>query len=362
MADGYPVRLSNKPEDREAMPKVLSQDVATAAGVSKTTVSNYFNNPEKLTPGARERIRAAIETLGYVRNHAARQLRAGKSDVIAYVMFELGNTYFSDVANAIEKRAAEAGLFVVLGNNGGDRKRENAYLELFEAQGVRGIIVAPVGPVDAYLEAIRKRGTPAVITGREAASDDQPSISVENTRGGYLAAQHLIEQGKTRLAFIGGPLDIRQINDRLLGASQAVQEHGNVSLEIISVEERTIDRGRLVAKHLLGLQPDRRPDGIFAANDMLGVGIVDGVLENPDIRVPEDIAIIGFDDLDIASSGAVPLSSVRTSHEDYGRIAVELLLAELGEIPPLPTKHVVLQPEIVRRSSTIGTTTSPREL
>lgn len=336
------------------MAKVISRDVALAAAVSKTTVSNYFNSPDKLSAEVRERIRVAIDTLGYVRNDAARQLRAGKSNVIAYVMFELGNSYFSDVANAIEKRAAEAGLFVVLGNNGGDRHRETSYLELFEAQGVRGLIVAPLGPVDSYLEAVRKRGTPSVITGREATNDDQPSISVENTRGGYLAAQHLIEQGKRNLVFVGGPLDIRQINDRLLGTSQAVQENSGVSLEIFPVNERTLGQGRHVATRIMQTDPSRRPDGIFAANDTLAVGIIQGLLQSPEVQIPDDIAVIGFDDLDIASSGVVPLSSVRTSHEDYGRIAVELLLAELGEMPPREKKHIILQPEIVQRSSTIG--------
>jgi LacI family transcriptional regulator len=336
------------------MAKVVILDVAKEAAVSKTTVSNYFNMPEKLSPEVSERIRVAIDKLGYVRSDAARQLRAGRSNVIGYVMFELGNTYFSDVANAIERRAAEAGLFVVLGNNGGNHARETSYLELFESQGVRGIIVAPVGPVDSLLATIRKRGTPSVITGRDAISEEQPSVSVQNTRGGYLATKHLIEIGKKHLAFVGGPLDIRQVSDRLLGATQAVREYGDVSLEIYPTDDRTIAVGRDVADRLLRGELGRRPDGIFTANDALGIGLIDGIVSNSDIRVPEQLAVIGFDDLDIASSGSIPLSSVRTSHEDFGRMAVELLLAELGDIPPLPTKHVVFDPEIVTRASTIG--------
>src|SRR5690242_18255473 len=102
------------------MPRVVSADVAADAGVSKSTVSNFFNAPEKLSADVAVRIQASIDKLGYVRNDAARQLRAGRSNVIAYVVFEVGNTYFSDVANAMDRRAAEAGLFVTLGNNNGD--------------------------------------------------------------------------------------------------------------------------------------------------------------------------------------------------------------------------------------------------
>lgn len=336
------------------MTRVVSADVAADAGVSKSTVSNFFNAPEKLSADVAQRIQASIDKLGYVRNDAARQLRAGRSNVIAYVVFEVGNTYFSDVANAMDRRAAEAGLFVTLGNNNGDLQRERAYLELFEAQGVRGLVVAPVGPIDPVLELMRKRGTPSVITGRPSQSPDQPSISVENTRGGYLAAKHLLDSGRSHLAFVGGPLSIQQISDRLAGASLAVQEKPGATLEIHAVSERTVEAGRKAAAAFLAAPAGRRPDGVFAANDMVALGIINAISEGSTLRVPDDIAVIGFDDLDIATAGSVPLSTIRTPHDDYGRITIELLLAELGELPPLPEKQVVLQPELVARASTLG--------
>lgn len=336
------------------MSRVVSKDVAIEAGVSKTTVSNYFNSPEKLSPDVAERVRGAIEKLGYIRNDVARQLRAGRSNVIAYVVFEVSNTYFSDVADAIERRAAEAGLFVIVGNNNGDRDRESAYLELFEAQGVRGIIIAPTGHVEQTLDAIRKRGTPSVMTGVLAEMPDQPSVSVENARGGYLAAQHLLAIGRRHLAFLGGPLDIRQISDRFLGASQAVSETPGATLEVYPVDERSIQSGMRSARRILDTEPARRPDGVFAANDLLGIGLVDGLLQNSDLKIPEDVAIIGFDDLDIGNTGLIPLSTIRTPHEDFGRVAVELLLAELGELPARSERHVVFEPELVVRASTVG--------
>ncbi|WP_309616964.1 LacI family DNA-binding transcriptional regulator [Salinibacterium sp.] len=335
------------------MPKVVIKDVAAEARVSPTTVSNYLNVPSKLSPEVSERIRNAIDKLGYVRNDAARQLRAGKSKVIGYVVFEVGNTYFSDVADAIERRAAEAGLFVVLGNNSGDVAREISYLELFEAQGVRGIIVAPVGKVDGLLDTMRKRGTPSVITGRVADHDSQPSVSVEDAEGGYLAATHLLSTGKRHLAFLGGPFELRQVSDRFLGASRAVEEHDGATLEIIPTSDRTISIGQAAALQYLQGEEGRRPDAIFAANDLLGMGFVDVLKRQSDLRVPEDVAVIGFDDMDVSRAGPIPLSTIRTPHQDFGRIAVELLLAELGEIAPLETNHVVFRPELVIRDSSV---------
>ncbi|SDW90390.1 LacI family transcriptional regulator [Arthrobacter sp. cf158] len=333
------------------MGKVAIGHVAEAAGVSKTTISNYFNAPEKISPAVRARIGVAIETLGYVRSDAARQLRAGRSTVIGYVVFEVGNTYFSDIAQAVEQRAAEAGLHVLIANNAADRKRERAYLDLFAAQQVRGVIVAPLDNIEPQLETLRKRGIPSVMTGRKAETSSQPSVSVDDALGGYLAAKHLIGRGCKSLAFVGGPLDLQQIHERLQGAAKAVGEAEDVVLEIHTVEERTVAAGRTAAAQLVNRPAAKIPDGIFAANDFLGIGLIDGIHKSTRLRVPNDIAVIGFDDLDVAASGAVPLTTMHTPPFDYGRAIVELLLSELGELPAPETRHIVFEPTLIQRAS-----------
>ncbi len=334
------------------MRRVAITDVASAAGVSKTTVSNFYNAPHKLSEPVRARVAAAIQSLGYVRSDAARQLRAGGSTVIGHLTIDIGSVWFSEVANEVEKLAAEAGFHVLVANTAGSRERERQYLELFAGQQVRGVIVAAQGDVDAQLQKLRGLGIPFVLTGRKSESPSQASVSVDDRAGGYLAVKHLIERGKRRICFVGGPLDIRQVNDRFHGASQAVRETPEATLEIVLVEERTLPEGRNAAQTLLNRGPERIPDGIFAANDLLAIGLLDGILRDGRLKVPEDIAVIGYDDLEIGSTNSVPVSTIHTSPRAYGRAAINLLLQQFDVAGNAEQRHVVFEPQLIARSST----------
>lgn len=340
------------------MAKVVIKDVAAQAGVSKASVSNFLNKPDLVSENTRLRIQLAIDELGFVPNSGARQLRLGNSRTIGYVAFEMGNVYFADVANAIERRAAAAGLHVLMGNNDGSVERERSYLELFEQQRVRGVIVAPIGDIEHTLDQMRHRGTPSVMTGRRAESLSQPSVSVEDVRGGYLAVQHLLNTGKRSIAFVGGPLDIRQVSDRLQGAMQAVREVAGAQIEVVGVDERSVMEGRQTGLSLLQRDPMRRPDGIFAVNDLVAIGIMQTFLADGSVKIPADVAIVGYDDIEFCESLTVPLTSVRTPHQSFGTAVVELLLAEMGDLD-LPdggddARHLVFTPELVIRASTAG--------
>jgi len=334
------------------MGRVAITDVASAAGVSKTTVSNFYNAPHKLSEPVRARVAAAIQSLGYVRSDAARQLRAGRSTVIGHLTIDIGSMWFSEVANEVEKLAADAGLHVLVANTAGNKARERQYLELFAAQQVRGVIVAAQGDVDAQLEKLQGFGIPFVLTGQKSESPARASVSVDDRAGGYLAVKHLIDRGKRRICFVGGPLDIRQINDRFRGASQAVRETPDASLEIVLVEERTLSEGRNAAQALLSRTQERMPDGIFAANDLLAIGLLDGIQRDGRLKVPEDIAVIGYDDLDIGSTNSVPVSTIHTPPRAYGRAAINLLLQQLEGPVNAEQRHVVFEPEVIARSST----------
>ncbi len=321
------------------------------AGVSHGTVSHYLNHPDRVSAEKVERIQRAIQTLGFVPNNAGRQLRLGSSTAIAYIAPDVSNPYFATIAEGVEQRAAKSGLSVFIANSNRSRAREDAYLELFERHQVRGMLVASHEGVEDRLAAVRQRGTPSVLVGQAAASPDQPSVSVDDVAGGFLAAQHLIGLGRRRLAFIGGPLGIRQLGDRLDGASAAIRESGSATLEVINLTERTIAGGHAVAKALLERPAALRPDGVFAANDLIALGLLqDLVLAG--VRVPDDVALIGYDDIEFAASSIIPLSSIRSPHEAFGIAAVELLLAEIaGESAE---RHQIFPPELVARSSTVG--------
>ena len=331
------------------MRRVGIRDVADLAGVSQGSVSHYLNHPSRLSAEMRVRIQGAIEQLGFVRNNMASQLRMGRSTAIAYLAPDVTNPFFSAIAEGVEQRAAAEGLSVFIVNSHHDRTREDHYLALFEQNRVQGLLVASYEAIEDRLRDIHRRGIPSVIIGQAAMSHAQPSVSVDEVRGGFLAADHLIHIGRRRIAYVGGPMSIHQVHDRYQGASNAVRSTPGVTLEVIPVENRTIADGRLVAESLATRPPAQRPDGVFAVNDLTALGLLQGLVRT-DIRVPDDIAIIGYDDIEFGAASLIPLSTIHTPQAGFGIAAMELLIAEMTSAPALE-RHVVLQPELVIRAT-----------
>jgi LacI family transcriptional regulator len=331
---------------------VSVREVAALAGVSVGTVSNVMNRPDKVSPDTVERVQTAILELGFVRNDAARQLRAGRSRSIGLVVLDVGNPFFTDLARGAEKRAAEAGLTVLLGNSDDDERRENAYLDLFEEQRVHGVLISPIGDATARLARLRERGTPTVLLDRQAENQTFSSVSVDDPAGGYSAARHLLERGRRRVAFVGGPANLRQVADRLAGATLAVSEQPGTTLETIDTSALSVLEGRRAGEAIMALPAGERPDAVFAANDLLAMGVLQALNMNGSAQVPHDIALIGYDDIAFASAAVVPLSSIRQPSELIGYRAVDLLLREAGAGADAAHEQVIFQPELVVRAST----------
>lgn len=327
------------------------RDVARRASVSVGTVSNVLNNPAKVSPKSVERVLAAIEELGYVRNDAARQLRAGRSTTIGLIVLDVRNPFFTDLARGAEGEAARHSLSVILGNSDEDSGREAAYLDLFEEQRVRGVLISPFGDVAQRLDRLRSRGTPAVLVDRMSDDERFSSVSVDDVAGGRLAARHLLDIGRRRIAFAGGPFGIRQVSDRRLGAQSAVDAQPGAALEVIELTALTVLEGRRAGDVILSRPAAERPDAVFAANDLVATGLLQALVMQGSMRVPDDIALVGFDDIDFAAAAAVPLSSIRQPSQLIGSTAVRLLINEADE-PGLAPQQVVFQPELVVRAST----------
>lgn len=325
------------------------RDVATVAGVAVGTVSNYLNHPQKVSADKADRIQRAIDSIGFVPNRAGRQLRLGRSALIGYLAPDVSNPHFAEIAEAVERRAEELGLTVFLANSHRSRAREDAYLAAFEEHRVRGMIVSSHAPIDDRLAAARQRGTPSVLTGQVAERADQPSVSIDDVAGGRIVAEHLIAQGSTRIAFIGGPLGIPQVADRLAGASAAVRAARGVSLEVVEIEDRTIAGGRAAASILLEREAAQRPDAVFAVNDLLALGVLNG-LTLGGVSVPSDVAIVGYDDNEFAASSLVPLTSIREQSDGYGNAVMDLLWDVL-EGREIENPHRIFRPELVIRES-----------
>jgi LacI family transcriptional regulator len=327
------------------------RDVAQRAGVSVGTVSNALNHPEKVSAEALSRIQQAIASLGYVRNDAARMLRAGHSQTIGLVVLDVRNPFFTDLARGAEDEAVRHGMSVILGNSAEDSAREAGYLDLFEEQRVRGVLISPYGSIDERLQLLRRRGIPAVLVDRASSDRRFSSVSVDDVAGGRLAATHLLVGGRRRIAFIGGSVGIRQIADRLTGARAAIAAVADATLEVLPTPALTVTEGRRAGRELLAA--GRLPDAVLAANDLVALGVLEALVVEGSVRVPGDVALVGYDDIDFASAAMVPLSSVRQPTELIGRTAVGILLEEAAAAEPRP-RQVVFQPELVVRASSGG--------
>ena len=329
------------------------KDVAALAGVSVGTVSNVMNRPEKVSAAVSTRVQAAIDQLGFVRNDAARQLRAGHSSTIGLVVLDVRNPFFTDLARGAEDRAALDGFSIILGNSDEKADREATYLDLFEVQRMHGVLISPFGEITGRLRKLRDRGIPAVLVDRTSPDISFSSVSVDDIAGGALAVSHLLAQSRRRIAFIGGPLEIQQVSDRLHGARAAVATQPDAALEVILIDALTVIAGRAAGAELVARDPTARPDAVFAANDLVAMGVLQALMmQGADVRVPEQIALIGYDDIDFASAAVVPLSSIRQPSALIGQTAVEILLEEAAD-PSLTARQVVFQPELVVRESSL---------
>ncbi|WP_136587319.1 LacI family DNA-binding transcriptional regulator [Microbacterium hydrothermale] len=328
---------------------VKIKDVAARAGVSVGTVSNVLNGRSTVSPAAVERVRAAIDALGYVRNDAARQLRAGRSRAIALIVLDVGNPFFAAVARGAEARAAADGYVVLLGSSGADGDQERLYLDQFREQQVAGVLLTPADADGDVVERLASAGIPVVLVDEQTAVDEVCTVSVDDVEGGYLAVAHVLERGRRRVAFVGGPLGTRQVADRLAGARRAIAEVEGAALEIIETEAMTVLAGRAAGERLR--ERSDRPDAVFAANDLLAVGVLQALTMLGGVRVPDDIALVGYDDIDFASATVVPLTSVRQPAEALGSTAVDLLLRHFDGELDTAERQVRFRPELVVRAS-----------
>ena len=328
------------------------KDVAARAGVSLGTVSNVLNRPDRVSASTRARVEQAMSELGFVRNESARQLRAGTSRTLAYVMLDASNPFFTDVAQGMEAAAEAVDLSLVLCTSSQREEREQQHLHLLQQQRVQGILVTPVDPESATLEEIRGRGTPVVIVDRTRNDSTFCSVAVDDLLGGRLAVEHLVDRGHERIAFVGGPMALGQVRDRLEGARAAWATAGRPAsaLTVVTTASLDVAAGREAGARVAGLPSSRRPTAAFCANDLTALGLLQHAIGNG-TRVPEDLAIVGYDDIEFAAAAAVPLSSVRQPRHELGRAAAELALDE-AQNPAHHHRQILFTPELVAREST----------
>jgi LacI family transcriptional regulator len=332
------------------------RDVAAHAGVSVGTVSNAMNRPDIVAASTRDRVHASIKALGFVRNESARQLRAGRSRMIGLIVLDVANPFFTDVARGVEDEVSKSGLAVILCNSDDQLPRENGYLDLLEENRVQGILITPVADDRHRLAELQARGTPVILVDSRSPAGGQCSVSVDDVLGGDIAVTHLLETGHERIAFAGGPVSLRQVADRREGALRALARVGAGPAELMGFETPALNvaAGKAAGSAIADTRPPDRPTAVFCANDLVAFGLLQEMTERK-IRVPTDIAIVGYDDIDFAAAAAVPLSSVRQPRQLIGRTAAQLLLEEAMAQDDHQHRQVIFEPELeIRRSSQHG--------
>ena len=322
------------------------RDVAERAGVSVGTVSHVLNHPERVSPPLRAKVTAAITELKFVRSGAARQLRQGRSTMVGLVVFDIGNPFYTDAARAIEDTLSAEGLALVISSSDAEPEREARVVHTLIEQQVRGVIITPSEGTPDLLPMLRERGIPVVLLDSPGDVEGFASVGVDDVAGGAMAVRHLLERGHRLIAVITGPMSVRQARDRLRGACRAVTDAGldpHAVLVPVETEAFTADAGEAAMTRLL--ERAEVPTATFAANDVMMIGAMRS-LRRQGVRIPADMALVGYDDIMVASELITPLTSVRQPMSDLGRTAAELLLDEAAE-----KRHVVFQPELIVRES-----------
>lgn len=326
------------------------KDIAKMAGVSLGTVSHVLNESAGVREPLRQRVLKAVQAVGYQPSQLARGLRRDKTNMIGMIIPDITNPFFPAVVRGAEDVAFSNGFRLILCNSDNDHSKELVHLNELRTYLPAGLIVIPSNFSDltAQAESYRRAGTEVVCIDRLPKHWSGDSVTADNEKGAYDATRWLIQMGHTKLSAITGPLHLTNAKERLDGFKRAIRK-ARLHLAPEHIQETTFDKQGGYTKALILLRLIPRPTAIFAGNDTIALGALIAIRE-VGLRCPEDISLMGFDDLDLAETTNPALSSVSQSGYQLGTAAVRILLDRL-EGDKGPAKHLVLETSLKLRNS-----------
>ncbi len=325
------------------------KEVARIANVSVQTVSAVINEKPGITDETRLRVLAVVQELDYRPYWVAQSLRTRQTKTIALLISNISNPVFSTIASAAEDFAYSVGYSLVVYNTHDDVGREARYIRMAGDRWVEGMLFVAAQDRMDKLHALKAAGIPAVAIDRLPEGYNGPVVTLDNQAAGRLAAEHLLALGHTHIAHISGPLRLRLARERVEGFRNAIEAHGYYAGPVVGGDGNwECEDGYQAMRQLLLCQP--RPTAVFCANDRMAIGAIRAAIE-AGLRVPEDLSVVGLDDLEFAPYQNPPLTTVRQSFAELATRAVQLLLDILAEREPAQ-RHIVLAPTLVIRQST----------
>ena len=325
------------------------KDVAKAAKVSQATVSRVLNDNPSVDVVLRDRVNQAVHALAYHPNRAARRLRAQSSNVIGLIISDIQNPYFISIIRGIEDSAYAQNLSIILCNSDEDIKKQAMYLNVMQAEQVAGIIFVPtLGTKGSALEPLIHSGVALTALDRNLDDIAVDTVKVDNVRGAYDAVKHMLDLGYRRIGIVIASIEITTGRERYEGYVKALDDAGiPLDTKLVKNGDSRSESGYRMTKELINAE--HPPEAIFTGNNMVTLGALKAFRETGK-RIPEDIALIGFDDMPWSGDLCPPLTAVSQPTYELGQEAVSLLRRRIAQ-PDAPVRTVILQTHLIERES-----------
>jgi LacI family transcriptional regulator len=325
-------------------------DVAKAAGVAPSTVSNALAGKAHVSAASRKRVQDAVETLGFRALPAAQALRAGRSFAVGVLIWDVANPSFPDFIRGVEDVVVREGCTMLLCNTDGREDLQISHMRGLLQRGVDGLVLISQHVASPEIRALLNAGPPFVLVQRRSASHRDDFVGSDNRMGILAAIRHLRTCGHSRIGFVRGPAESSTVAERLAAFRNAVTEYGlDSEPELIYPGDYSIASGYQAAT--LMLQSSRPPSAIIASNDLNALGVMEAALQLGR-SVPGDVSIVGFDDIQLASFSRIDLTTVHQPKRDMGKAAAELLLRRVMAADTAPAQEIIFPTRLIIRGST----------
>ena len=325
------------------------KEIAKIANVSPMTVSRAVNNSHNVREATREKILKIAGRLGYRPNRIARSLVSKKSNLISLVVANISNPFFAEISRGIEDKAREKGYHVIFSSTDDNSKNLESCVRIMREMGVDGFIIAAVSLKEPIVDELVDQDFPVVLVNRRVKKNNVNYVVVDNQKGAHLAVEHLVNNGYKKIGIITGESSVSTGEERLRGYRKVLSAHElRFKKEYCSQGPFTQEHGKKAAKEMLTLK--NRPEAIFAASDNLAWGVMDAAGELG-LKIPEDLAIVGFDDTHFSSNSNIRLTTVSQRKYEMGEHGVQTLIDLIESPQPDYINKIVLEPRLIIRES-----------